>query len=576
VSNAIRYDSLLVRALARELDHALTGSRLDAAFFDRERMRVTLRSRARRRTDPTPPSLLWQLHPQSGHITAAGADDPAGGRVQLPGSPRIASVDSPSDERLLAIELEAGDAPAGMARRIIIELITNQWNAVAIGIDDRIVAVLRERETRGRVLRAGVAYRPPPAGDRIGAAGADAAAVIDAETWLAELGPAAPGERLNALLRFAWTSPLNAPAILGDAGVDASEAALLRALERYRALVRHATAGDMAARDAGTHAFVVQLDGRWQPYPEPIGTGAEPMDSLLAAFETVAAREAAAPVAEDATEAALAAVARRMDAVRRKIERLRAESAGAEKEAQQLRRHADLLLAQLHRVERGAERVELDDFEGGTVSVALDPALDGAGNANRIYDVARKRDRAGARIPALVAAAARELARLDALAGRMRDGTASPAELEQLSRGRAVGSRDGGPALPYRAYRTSGGFEVRVGRGSKANDDLTFRHSSPTDVWLHARDVAGAHVVLRWPDAAANPPAADIAEAAVLAALYSRARTSGVVAVDWTRRKYVRKPRKAPPGLVIPERVRTVFVEPDARLEERLRMESPG
>ena len=70
-----------------------------------------------------------------------------------------------------------------------------------------------------------------------------------------------------------------------------------------------------------------------------------------------------------------------------------------------------------------------------------------------------------------------------------------------------------------------------------------------------------------------NPPAAAIAEAAVLAALFSRARTSGTVAVDWTRRKYVRKPRKAAPGLVIPERVSTVFVEPDASMEERMRAE---
>jgi predicted ribosome quality control (RQC) complex YloA/Tae2 family protein len=128
-----------------------------------------------------------------------------------------------------------------------------------------------------------------------------------------------------------------------------------------------------------------------------------------------------------------------------------------------------------------------------------------------------------------------------------------------------------GPALPYRRYRTSGGLEVRVGRGSRANDNLTLHHSSPEDIWMHARDVAGAHVVLRWGRREENPPARDIAEAATLAALRSRARTSGTVPVDWTRRKYVRKPRKAPPGLVTLERAQTVFVAPDAGLEERLR-----
>ena len=79
-------------------------------------------------------------------------------------------------------------------------------------------------------------------------------------------------------------------------------------------------------------------------------------------------------------------------------------------------------------------------------------------------------------------------------------------------------------------------------------------------------------MILRW-RGADNPPARDLAEAAVLAALHSRARTSGTAPVDWTRRKHVRKPRKAPPGSVVPARVQTLFVEPDPALEERLRVE---
>ncbi|HEX8905231.1 MAG TPA: NFACT RNA binding domain-containing protein, partial [Longimicrobiaceae bacterium] len=128
------------------------------------------------------------------------------------------------------------------------------------------------------------------------------------------------------------------------------------------------------------------------------------------------------------------------------------------------------------------------------------------------------------------------------------------------------------PRLPYRVYRTSGGLEVRVGRTSKDNDVLTFRHASHEDVWLHARQVPGSHVVLRWSEEGA-PPARDLEEAAVLAALHSKARSSGTVAVDWTRRKYVRKPRGAPPGRVSVLQAKTIFVEPDAALEERLREE---
>ena len=108
-----------------------------------------------------------------------------------------------------------------------------------------------------------------------------------------------------------------------------------------------------------------------------------------------------------------------------------------------------------------------------------------------------------------------------------------------------------------------------MGRSSKANDLLTFQHARPDDVWLHARHAAGAHVILRW-EGEGSPPARDLAEAAVLAALHSRARSSGSVPVDWTRRKYVRKPRRAAPGTVIPERVATLFVDPDPAVEVRL------
>jgi predicted ribosome quality control (RQC) complex YloA/Tae2 family protein len=125
-------------------------------------------------------------------------------------------------------------------------------------------------------------------------------------------------------------------------------------------------------------------------------------------------------------------------------------------------------------------------------------------------------------------------------------------------------------ARPFRTYRSSGGLDIWVGRGAESNDTLTFHESSPRDVWLHARDAAGAHVVLRW-TSDDPPPARDLEEAAVLAAWHSKSRGSGLVPVDWTRRKYVRKARGGAPGLVLVQRSETIFVTPDERVERRLR-----
>jgi hypothetical protein len=557
VSNAIRYDSLLVRELAAALHRAFASSRIDGVWFDRERLRFTLLTRPYRRGQPAP-SLLWQLHPASGHLTHAPGEA-AGARVPLASPTHVRSVHAPPDERVIVFELTAGDAAAAMPRRIIVELVTNHWNAVAVSGDGRVTAVLREREVRDRVLRPGAEYQPPRPSGRPGGR-----EPLSLEAWVELLGTIPPGERMTALPRLAaWVSPQNAGWIIGDADVAAGREPLVGAWHRYRALVSGASLVPVLREEQG---------GRWQPYVAADGVPGEgAAGELLALFEEAADRAAATPVGGVTMEEALAAVARRMEAVQRRMDRLREEAAGGREESARLRGLADILLSQLHSVRRGMDTAALFDFQGNPVTVPLDPALSPADNAGRLYDTARRRERAADRIPELLSKAEGELAGLETLAGRIREGTADPAEVARVQRASPGSGRDAPPALPWREYRTSRGLEVRVGRGSKSNDELTFRNSSPNDIWLHARDVAGAHVILRWPHAEANPPPADITEAAVLAALHSRARTSGVVPVDWTRRKHVRKPRKAPPGLVIPERVKTVFVEPDPALEERLR-----
>ena len=558
MSNAIRYDALLARDLAAELQERLRGARIENILFDRTLLRVALLVSSSRRHDQAPASLLWQLHPQSGHLTSIERALATGSTVPLRPLSTITRIGSPPDERVIELELDAGDAAPGAIRRLVIELVTNQWNAVAVGADDRIVAVLRERRTHGRLLRPGEAYVAPAPSGR---AWARERPTIG--EWTRLLGAEPAGRRLGALMRLAaYTSPLNAGTIVGDADVANDTDALERARERYLALVH----------DAPREPVLLAIAGHAQPYSIRLAAEDTGVPTLLGAFRQAAQQAAALPAAPAAADAALAAVSERIAQLEQRAQRLHAEHGGAQEAAQRLRSQADLLLSQLHRVERGATRAELDDFGGGTVTVELDPTIGAAENATRMYDAARKRARAAERIPGLLHAGERELARLREIAERIRSGTATAAELALLAR--RAGERQRGAAarpLPYRIYRTSGGHEVRVGRSARANDELTFHHSSPTDVWLHARDVAGAHVILRWQRADQNPPARDIAEAAVLAALHSNARTSGTVAVDWTRRRYVRKPRKAAAGVVVAERVRTVFVEPDRTLEERLR-----
>jgi predicted ribosome quality control (RQC) complex YloA/Tae2 family protein len=261
---------------------------------------------------------------------------------------------------------------------------------------------------------------------------------------------------------------------------------------------------------------------------------------------------------------------RRVAQAARRVTSLEVERADLP-DPEQLRALGDLILARYREVPAGATTVTLTDFDGQPLEVELDPGEPVHASASRYYERAAKSERAAERLPGILRRARAELRRLEALVEGVRSGSAD--ENQVL---REIGPGTSGPrrqtletALPYRSFWSSGGLEIRVGRGARHNDGLTFGHSAPNDIWLHARHAAGAHVVLRW-QGTGRPPARDLEEAATLAALHSKARTSGSVPVDWTRRKYVRKPRKSPPGQVALERTETLFVEPDASLLEKL------
>ena len=101
-----------------------------------------------------------------------------------------------------------------------------------------------------------------------------------------------------------------------------------------------------------------------------------------------------------------------------------------------------------------------------------------------------------------------------------------------------------------------------MGRNNKENDQLTHRASHLRDIWLHAQGVAGSHVILRTAGKPESVPKAVLHKAAALAALHSKARHSSLVPVIHTERRYVRKPRKAGPGLAVCLQEKNVFVEP--------------
>ena len=246
------------------------------------------------------------------------------------------------------------------------------------------------------------------------------------------------------------------------------------------------------------------------------------------------------------TEPPRDSTSRAMARMRRELERAR--------EAPTLRAIADALMT-LGGDAEVPDRITLPDGTDAAVPRPEDSQDTPIVLAERLYKEVRAMERALERLPARIATLE---ANPRGAATRRRPPTAAGVRPRPAKR------------LPYKSYRTSGGIDVLVGRGAASNDELTYDIAKPDDVWLHARDVTGAHVVMRWSEEGA-PPARDLHEAAALAAWYSRARGSVVVPVDWTRRRHVRRARGGPPGRALVERARTVMARPSAELERRLR-----
>jgi len=117
-----------------------------------------------------------------------------------------------------------------------------------------------------------------------------------------------------------------------------------------------------------------------------------------------------------------------------------------------------------------------------------------------------------------------------------------------------------------RRYQTSDGYEVLVGRTARDNDQLTFRVARPNDLWLHAADYPGSHVVVR--NATRKEiPQRTIIEAAQLAAKFSQAGADSKVTIHYTPRKFLTKPKGAAPGLVRMSTFKTINVEPGENIE---------
>ncbi|HEX8291821.1 MAG TPA: NFACT RNA binding domain-containing protein [Pyrinomonadaceae bacterium] len=314
----------------------------------------------------------------------------------------------------------------------------------------------------------------------------------------------------------------------------------------------------------------------------------EGSSSLSEALDRYHLRQEAARAFDARAGAAAARLRQQVANLRKLRDNLRRDMEG-HGDAEEHRRAGDLLLANIGTAVREGGRVRLTDFyakDAPTVELEIDEnrtLQDEAGRRFARYakakraarEIAERLEKVEPELAALEArraelervVAARDEGALAAFEGGKSDEKAGVGRRATAARekGSRKSSADKGRTL--RRYRSSDGYEVVVGRGARENDELTFRVARSYDTWMHAADYPGSHVVVRARGKDDAVPHRTLVEAARLAAHFSRAGKDAKVAVNYTQRKFVSKPRGAAPGLVYLSSFRTLMVEPGEELE---------
>jgi predicted ribosome quality control (RQC) complex YloA/Tae2 family protein len=240
------------------------------------------------------------------------------------------------------------------------------------------------------------------------------------------------------------------------------------------------------------------------------------------------------------------------------------------------KRLGDLLLANIGNAMRDGSKVTLKDYyaEGApVVELEVDENRSLQEAAAESFSRYTKAKRAVEEIRTRSVELDRELEELEtkqvslekAIAGR--DATALAMFEDQKDKTTARKKQKASPTLPgTRRYRSSDGYEVIVGRTARDNDNLTFKVARPNDLWLHAGDYPGSHVIVR-NTSRTEIPHPTIMEAAQLAAKFSQASKDAKVTIHYTRRKFLSKPKGAAPGLVRMSSFKTITVKPGENIE---------
>ncbi|WP_367333881.1 NFACT RNA binding domain-containing protein [Lentilactobacillus sp.] len=263
---------------------------------------------------------------------------------------------------------------------------------------------------------------------------------------------------------------------------------------------------------------------------------------------------------------------------RTKLKKLQRDMAETEN-ADDYRIKGEILTTYLNRVDRGMTSIELPNYydEDRPIKIQLSNQQSPSQNAQRYFKKYQKLKNAVKFVSEQLNLTKQEIDYFENIQSQIE--LADPQDLVdiryELEQGHYL--RDHEQNKKKKAKRqkinkpeefiSSDGTEILVGKNNLQNEKLTMHTADKRETWLHTKDIPGSHVIIR----SFDPSEQTLAEAANLAAYFSKARDSSKVQVDYTKVKNIRKPNGTKPGYVIYDNQTTLFITPDEQLVESLK-----
>ena len=574
-------DAVCLSGVVHELRESIVGLRIEKIQQpSRDQVVLTLRGNKK--------LLLCALASQPRiHLTTIARENPIAApmfcmllRKHL-SSGRISAIEQPGLERVVCLTIDMVDEMGEVGKRqLVLECMGRHSNLILLDGEGRIIDCLRRVDmemSEKRQVLPGLFYHLPPTQDKTDPL------TVDTEQFDTLLSQASPEREASEFLldTFFGMSPLVCRELVcQNCGEDARLSSqmcrdqLRSAFFRWQQMV---TEGQFTP-------YMISRNGKPQDFSylpitqygsETEGTIWENFSPMLDAFyETREQMERVRQRGQDLQRCASLA----RDRMRRKLALQEKEYAQTQNRDQH-RVFGELITANLYRMERGmsvlrAQNYYLEDCP--EIDIPLDPLLTPQKNAERYFKLYNKAKAAEIHLTEQMEIARRERDWLESVLDEL-----SRAETEQdfieirkelrdagYLKGQGNGKKEPRrSANRPRTFRSSGGFQILVGRSNSQNDQLT-KDAFKSDYWFHTQRIHGSHVILR--TEGREPDLRSLTEAATLAAWFSQGRESGQVAVDYTQIRNVKKPNGARPGMVVYDPYQTAYVTPSEELVKQL------